>query len=65
MATAVSAATYNYKANGADWPNLDIEDNECGSSAQSPINLISKDSDNFSYKIYDARMDNFVKSYSN
>ena len=56
---AAESATYNYKTNGADWPSLDIENNECGDAAQSPINLISKNSADFDYKILDARMDSF------
>ena len=31
--TAAYAADWNYKTNGADWPSLEIENNECGDAA--------------------------------
>lgn len=59
-------AAYNYKTNGADWPDLTMDGNMCGDpSNQSPINLVSEGSDDFSYKVYDAEKDAFTKSYSN
>ena len=67
LASATSAAGWNYETNGADWPELTIEGktNECGDAAQSPINLISVDSSDFAYKIYEAEKDTFTKDYSN
>lgn len=67
LASATSAAEWNYEKNGADWPELTIEGktNECGDAAQSPINLISLDSSDFSYEIYEADKDTFTKDYSN
>ena len=32
-APASYAADWNYKTNGADWPSLEIENNECGDAA--------------------------------
>ena len=38
-----NAAEYDYATNnGADWPSLGIQNNECGGSNQSPINLPSE-----------------------
>ena len=66
VATA-NAAAWNYKTdNGKDWPDLtDIEDNVCGTSNQSPINLISKSSPAFKYKVYEGKEDAFNKDYTN
>jgi hypothetical protein len=30
---------FDYKKHGSDWPDLKIENNKCGSSMQSPIDL--------------------------
>jgi len=40
MVGLAAASTYNYDNNGADWPDLDIANNECGGTNQSPINLV-------------------------
>ena len=61
----VDGASWNYEKNGADWPELTIEDNECGNAAQSPINLFSPGSADFDYKVYQADKDTFTKDYSN
>ena len=64
---AEGGATWNYKTNGADWKDvvIDGKTNECALPNQSPINLISKGSDDFKYKIYDKDDDMFTKVYSN
>jgi carbonic anhydrase len=63
LASSASAAggQYDYKKQGADWPDLkDVGNNECGGTNQSPIDLplsmspdktISWEEDHFS-KIY-------------
>jgi hypothetical protein len=28
--SSASAASWDYKVNGADWPNLSVENNNCG-----------------------------------
>jgi carbonic anhydrase len=61
-----SEGAWNYHKNGADWPKLTIDKNECGNKAnQSPINLVSRLSKDFKYKVYDAEKDAFTKAYSN
>lgn len=71
VASASSAAVWNYATNGADWPSLsatDVPDNLCGSTNQSPIDLISYNPDkkeDFPYKRYPATEDQYRKSYSN
>lgn len=52
------AATWNYKTNGADWPSLDIPDNECGGSNQSPIDLKND------WKVVHPKTDNFQRMYT-
>ena len=43
LLTAIAAANeYNYESNGSDWADLDIENNECGGTNQSPIDLIGR-----------------------
>lgn len=60
------AASWDYWTNnGEDWPSLDIDGNMCGSTNQSPINLISRKSDDFKYPIYEAEDDMVEKIYSN
>ena len=58
-----ASATWDYKQNGADW--VSDEYPNCGTTNQSPINLVSVDADDFSYDIYDAEEDNLTKDYSN
>jgi carbonic anhydrase len=37
---STSAAGYDYKTNGADWPDLTVDKNVCGTGKnQSPIDL--------------------------
>ena len=58
MALGVNAAggNYNYKTNGADWPNIDPA---CGATNQSPINLRTD------WDTIDAEEDGFNKVYTN
>lgn len=59
---ATQAADWNYLENGADWPNLAIDDNLCGETNQSPIDLLT---DYSSYPNYSAADDDLSKIYSN
>jgi carbonic anhydrase len=64
--SAAGGEAFNYKVNGADWPKLTMDKNECGNNNnQSPINLVSPDSKDFKYKVYDSSKDDFSKEYSN
>ena len=68
LVASVSSASYDYATNGADWPSLSVPDNQCGSTNQSPIDLISYNPDkkeDFPYKRYPATDDQYRKSYSN
>jgi hypothetical protein len=65
VTAASESHEWGYLKNGADWPELEISENKCGSSNQSPINLVSLDSPSFKYKVYDDEKDMFTKSYSN
>lgn len=63
---AVNAAggEFNYKYNGADWPEL--EGTECGGTNQSPIDLKTKKNYLFDYPCYNANTDDkHKKVYSN
>jgi hypothetical protein len=57
-----SGASWDYSTNGADWPSIN---SDCALTNQSPINLISADSENFKYKTYRADEDSIEKAYSN
>jgi hypothetical protein len=59
--TATSASSWDYLQNGADWPEFEVENNQCGLTNQSPINLISRDSSEFKYKVYDDDKDMLTK----
>ena len=63
LVTSVMGASYDYKQNGADWPELQIDGNKCGHNFQSPIDLPSEVDDE--YYLYQSRSDNFQKIYSN
>lgn len=71
VASTQSAAVWDYAQNGNDWPNLsatDVPDNLCGTTNQSPIDLISynpEKKDEFPYKRYPSTDDQYRKSYSN
>jgi len=58
----VASADWDYSQNGADWPDGFLN---CGSINQSPINLVTPDSEEFDYEIYKARDDAYTKSYAN
>jgi hypothetical protein len=63
-----NAASWNYESNGADWGSVTYSDgtvNTCLETNQSPINLISRDSEEFDYKVYKASDDMIQKTYSN
>jgi hypothetical protein len=60
---ASTGPSWNYEKNGADWVGDDFPN--CGKTNQSPINLISRESDNFEYTIYDGVEDDIKKEYSN
>lgn len=57
-----NAASWDYASNGADWTSVAAA---CGENNQSPINLISPDAEEFTYKIYKSTDDMIQKSYSN
>ena len=60
---AAEGAIWNYTLNGADWPKLDaIEDNQCGGTTQSPINLPTEMDES---KIRDSDADFFGRIYTN
>ena len=59
---ATQAADWNYLQNGADWPDLVIDNNVCGESNQSPIDLSTTYSD---YPNFSAADDDISKIYSN
>ena len=65
---AATAAAYDYASNGGDWADLEVDDNNCAGSNQSPINLISKASKDFKStykkKILKFKDDEFLKEYS-
>jgi hypothetical protein len=60
---ASEAASWDYKKNGADWVSDEFPN--CGKTNQSPINLISRNNDDFSYTIYEGSEDDVKKEYSN
>ena len=55
---------WDYSTNGKDWPTIAGYE-ACGLSNQSPINLISRDHEDFAYPVIKAKDDDFIKSYSN
>ena len=58
---AAQAANWNYKTNnGEDWPSVVINNNKCGGTNQSPIDLKTE-----GWPKFDAERDNFQKMYSN
>ena len=58
---STSAAGYDYKTNGKDWPELTVDKNVCGTGKnQSPIDLRT---DGWTMKHSD--FDNFNKIYTN
>jgi carbonic anhydrase len=59
--SSANAASWDYKTNGADWPNLTgVDGNNCGGTNQSPIDLKTD-----GWPTYDAKDDNFQKMYTN
>ena len=56
----MSGAEWDYKQNGADWPDLEVEGNKCGMKNQSPIDLRRR-----GWPVVDAADDNFNKFYTN
>ena len=58
----VNAAGYDYKLNGNDWPDLVVDNNECGGANQSPIDLPTEFEDDQYILPAD---DNFQKMYTN
>ena len=42
LAAYAAANEWNYQNNGSDWPDLVIENNECGGPNQSPVDLTSR-----------------------
>jgi carbonic anhydrase len=69
MALMANGATWDYATNnGEDWPAITYDDgtvNQCGETNQSPINLKSKGSADFTYKVYTQDADMFTKDYTN
>lgn len=57
---ATSAATWDYKKNGSDWPDLTVAENECGTGTnQSPIDLKTS-----GWTQTHSNFDNFNKIYT-
>ena len=55
-----SAASWDYKTNGKDWPQFDSTDNECGTGTnQSPIDLRTS-----GWPLKHSNFDNFNKMYT-
>lgn len=66
LAMLANGATWDYATNnGEDWPGLSVDNNECGETNQSPINLFSKGSADFNYNVYTEDRDMFTKDYTN
>lgn len=69
-ATAAASGEWDYASNGSDWPDLDLGDdeNECGGSNQSPINVVTR-GNGFNAAMDSVyrwnRDDEFTKSYDN
>jgi len=60
LAGATSAAKWNYKTNGKDWPQFESTDNECGTGTnQSPIDLKTS-----GWTRKHSNFDNFNKIYT-
>ena len=59
----VAVAAWDYKLNGDDWPDLtDVQNNECGSTNQSPIDLTHNVPAD---KTISTHQDQFNKIYTN
>jgi len=57
----VRSAEWDYKTNGADWPDLVLDGNKCGGDNQSPIDLPKRVAES---QMISPAEDNFQKMYS-
>ena len=70
MVGLAAASTFDYAQNGADWADLDIADNECGGTNQSPINLVYGKNQKAAQKEYKGKLigwkdDDPLRKYEN